>query len=133
MWILVIMNIGFLIWLWTKLHTKRKIIGFHTGMNIVMSISGFFAILIGILFIQLYPFLFLEITILTMLISGGVGAIFGALFDYQTLLTGVVNGAMTGVMAPMLGSVVQEDLLLYSLQILFLLLVLFIQYILIRT
>lgn len=133
MWLLLPMNIICLALVWRLLHQKRKIIGFHTGMNIVMSISGFFSLLIGFILISFYPYSFLEITMVTMIIGGIAGGLFGGLFEYQTFLMGTVNGLMTGLMAPMIGSVIQQEMFLYSLQALFLFLLLFIQYMVVRT
>jgi formate hydrogenlyase subunit 3/multisubunit Na+/H+ antiporter MnhD subunit len=39
-----------------------------------------------------------------------VGSLFGALFDYQTLLTGYANGLMMGMMAPMVGAAAKNSI-----------------------
>lgn len=62
----------------------------------------------GIIFINLYPLYFLEATLFAVIIGSLTGIFFGSLFDYQTLLTGYINGLMMGIMAPMVGSAASE-------------------------
>lgn len=52
------------------------------------------------------------ITILTTLLAILAGVSFGALVDYQTLITGVSSGIMTGLMGPMIGVMADEPLVL---------------------
>ncbi|WP_251032180.1 hypothetical protein [Mesobacillus foraminis] len=92
------------------LHRRRKLIGFHLGMNIAMVVGGGLAILTGVILITLYPLHFMEVTVLSVLTGILAGSIFGALFDYQTLLTGYINGLMMGIMAPMVGAAASESM-----------------------
>ncbi|PLT32132.1 hypothetical protein CUU64_20685 [Bacillus sp. V5-8f] len=85
------------------LRKSRNLISYHFGMNIAMTSSGVMGISCGIILGSQFPLLYTEVTILTLLISICVGAIFGALVDYQTMVTGVSSGIMAGVMGPMLG------------------------------
>ncbi|QOR67616.1 hypothetical protein IM538_05600 [Cytobacillus suaedae] len=89
------------------IYRVRKLIGFQLGMNISILVGGMMGILSGILLISMYPFHFVPVTMVSTLIGLGIGALFGALFDYQTLLTGFSNGLMMGIMSPMLGAVVE--------------------------
>lgn len=94
--------------LYVYVHRRRRLIGFHLGMNIAMALGGLVALSAGIFLIFQYPFHF---TVITMVASlGGMvgGALFGALFDYQTMLTGLINGMMMGMMAPMLGAILTD-------------------------
>ncbi|MBA2176076.1 hypothetical protein H0266_14360 [Halobacillus locisalis] len=101
----------------------RYLLGFQLAMNVTTVASGSVGLLYGVLLISLYPFQFIGITIATALISMGVGAAFGALFDYQTLLKGMVQGFMIGVMAPMLGALATGmDLFIWFLQVVVLIL-----------
>ena len=85
----------------------RKLIGFQLGMNIAMVIGGLTALCTGILLISQYPFYFTPITMVSTFVGLTIGGVFGALFDYQTSLTGFANGVMMGMMAPMIGAVVE--------------------------
>jgi len=95
--------------LYYYLYRIRKLIGFQLGMNIAMVIGGMIAIASGILLISQYPFHYTEITIVSALIGMIVGGAFGAMFDYQTFLTGFTNGLMIGIMAPMIGAVIDNS------------------------
>lgn len=78
------------------------------------------AMLFGVLLILQFPFHFTYITILSALIGMASGALFGRLFDYQTYVTGLTNGAVVGLMAPMIGTVVEMPVMfVWSLHILF--------------
>ncbi|QUW23526.1 hypothetical protein JSQ81_08510 [Sporosarcina sp. Marseille-Q4063] len=85
----------------------KKRIGFQLGMNISIVMGGMTAMLAGVLLISQYPFHFTLITIISTLIGLGVGALFGLLFDYQTFVTGLTNGMVIGIMAPMIGTVIE--------------------------
>jgi hypothetical protein len=94
--------------LYVYVHRHRKLIGFHLGMNIAMALGGLVALSTGIFLIFQYPFHFTAITMVATLGGMGAGSLFGALFDYQTMLTGLINGMMVGLMAPMLGAILTE-------------------------
>lgn len=97
--------------LYIYIYNRRKQIGFHLGMNIAMVASGGMALGTGIIFINLYPLYFLEATLFAVVIGSITGILFGNLFDYQTLLTGYINGLMMGIMAPMIGAAASEGIL----------------------
>ncbi|MCM3664965.1 hypothetical protein M3204_11150 [Mesobacillus subterraneus] len=80
-------------------------------MNIAMVAAGGMALGTGIISINLYPLYFLETTLFAVVIGSITGILFGNLFDYQTLLTGYINGLMMGIMAPMVGAAASEGIL----------------------
>ncbi|MGM7635164.1 hypothetical protein [Bacillus sp. Hm123] len=86
---------------------RKKLIGFQLGMNISILMGGMAALLFGILLILQYPFHYTLITMISTLVGAAVGALFGLLFDYQTFVTGFTNGLVIGLMAPMIGSVLE--------------------------
>ncbi|MDQ0218930.1 hypothetical protein ELQ35_10360 [Peribacillus cavernae] len=96
------------------IYKLRKLIGFQLGMTISMVAGGFFAFTSGIIFIYVYPFHFLPVTIAATLLGMAVGSIFGSFFDYQTLLSGYSNGLMMGMMSPMVGAVAKNSFLFLS-------------------
>lgn len=97
--------------LYIYIYNRRKQIGFHLGMNIAMVAAGGMALGTGIIFINLYPLYFLEASLFAVVIGSITGILFGNLFDYQTLLTGYINGLMMGIMAPMVGAAASEGIL----------------------
>lgn len=112
-WIVVFYPVNFLsaYVLYIYLYNRRKQIGFHLGMNIAMVAGGGMALGTGLIFINLYPLYFLEATLVAVIIGSLTGIFFGNLFDYQTLLTGYINGLMMGIMAPMIGAAASEGIL----------------------
>jgi hypothetical protein len=114
-WIVVFYPVNFLsaYVLYIYLYYRRKQIGFHLGMNIAMVAGGGMALGTGIIFINLYPLFFLEATLFAVIIGSLTGIFFGSLFDYQTLLTGYINGLMMGIMAPMVGAAASEGFLFF--------------------
>lgn len=112
-WIVVFYPVNFLsaYVLYIYLFNRRKQIGFHLGMNIAMVAGGGMALGTGVIFINLYPLYFLEATLFAVVIGSLTGIFFGKLFDYQTLLTGYINGLMMGIMAPMAGAAASEGIL----------------------
>jgi len=112
-WIVIFYPINFLsaYVLYIYLYNRRKHIGFHLGMNITMVAAGGLALGTGIIFINLYPFYFLEATLFSVIIGGISGILFGNLFDYQTLLSGYITGIMMGIMAPMVGASAYEGVM----------------------
>ncbi|WP_415816578.1 hypothetical protein [Mesobacillus thioparans] len=65
----------------------------------------------GLIFINLYPSLFLEAALLSVIIGGLSGILFGNLFNYKTILTGYLIGVIMGIMAPMAGIAASEEIL----------------------
>lgn len=112
-WIVVFYPVNFLsaYVLYIYLFNRRKQIGFHLGMNIAMVAGGGMALGTGVIFINLYPLYFLEATLFAVVIGSLTGIFFGNLFDYQTLLTGYINGMMMGIMAPMVGAAASVGIL----------------------
>ncbi|MCM3408555.1 hypothetical protein [Metabacillus litoralis] len=102
--IFIYMNLVVALLTYIHFYKRRKLIGFHLGMNIAMVAGGSIAICTGVILINQFPLHFLEITIIATLTGIIIGSLFGGLFDYQTLLTGFINGLMMGIMSPMIGA-----------------------------
>lgn len=105
-WFGLLLYINFFILLGSYVYffKRRKLIGFHLGMNIAMVAGGSASIGTGVILINQFPFHFLEVTVITTITGIFAGSVFGGLFDYQTLLTGYINGLMMGIMSPMIGA-----------------------------
>lgn len=89
----------------------RKLIGFHLGTNLATMLGGSLAIVTGVILIYQFPLQFVFVTMVTTLLGMSVGALIGALFDYQALLTGYANGLMMGIMSPMVGAAAKNSYL----------------------
>ncbi|MGO4886395.1 hypothetical protein ACJ2A9_01440 [Anaerobacillus sp. MEB173] len=119
---MLIENLGYLLYgnlvligfIYVYLYKLRKLIGFQLGMNISMLVGGFGAIVTGIILIYQFPLKFVLITIISTMLGMLIGGLFGGLFDYQTLLTGYINGLMMGIMAPMVGAAANNSILFLS-------------------
>ncbi|WP_231686897.1 hypothetical protein [Bacillus sp. JCM 19034] len=94
------------------LFKKRKLIGYHLGMNLAMTPAGIISIATGLILIYHFPYHFTEITIFTTIIGISIGVLFGALVEYQTVIMGITSGVMSGIMAPMIGDMANHSLLL---------------------
>lgn len=102
-------NIVLLLFIYQYLFKRRRLIGFQLGMNISMIVGGMFAITSGVILIYQFPLHFVTVTVISTFIGIIIGSIFGGLFDYQTLLTGYMNGLMMGIMAPMVGAAAKNS------------------------
>ncbi|MEN8698009.1 hypothetical protein [Bacillus infantis] len=107
--LLLYLNLTANILLYRELYKARKLIGFQLGMNISILMGGVTALCTGVLLISQFPFSFVMVTIISTAAGMAAGGAYGALFDYQTLLTGYANGLMIGLMAPMIGSIIGND------------------------
>lgn len=95
------------------LYRIRNLIGYHLGMNLAMLSSGVMGIATGTVLGYAFPAHYTLITIAATAIAILIGAIFGALVDYQTLLSGVSGGLMAGIMGPMIGVIADFGLLIF--------------------
>ncbi|KIL51997.1 hypothetical protein [Jeotgalibacillus soli] len=122
-WLLFFLYANFLFASFTYgfLYRRRKLIGFHLGMNIAMMAGGGLALTTGVLLINRFPLHYVEITVAATIIGMVSGSLFGGMFDYQTLLSGYINGLISGLMAPMIGAAAASSLpFIFLLEIFFL-------------
>jgi len=82
-------------------------------MNLAMLSSGMMGIAIGTILGHAFPAHYTIVTIFSTFIAILIGAIFGALVDYQTLLSGISGGLMAGIMGPMIGVVADFGLITF--------------------
>ncbi|WP_144061525.1 hypothetical protein [Bacillus sp. 1NLA3E] len=95
------------------LYKIKQIIGYHFGMNIAMTSSMIMGIGVGTILGYQFPAYYTWITIITTIIAIFLGSLFGALVDYQTLITGVFSGIMSGIMGPMIGVMADLGLIVF--------------------
>lgn len=107
-WILLISYLVVAVAAYLVLCRSRLLIGYHLGMNMAMTSSGVLGISTGAVLGSIYPLSFTEVAVASALFAALVGGLYGALVDYQTLLTGVTNGVMSGLMGPMIGMMASD-------------------------
>ena len=112
---LVIMASFYLYW-----YKRKKGMGLSIGMNTAMAMTLFFSLFLSYVLMEKYPFYYVQIICITVLLTMLVGGLFGQLKDEQTIIIGLINGVMMGLMAPMAAGVaLYYRELFYMLQIIF--------------
>lgn len=96
--------------LYIYLYNRRMYIDLHLGRNITMVAAAGLALGTGLIFINLYPLHFLEAALLSVIIGGLSGILFGNLFNFKTILTGYLIGLIMGFTAPMAGTAASEGI-----------------------
>jgi hypothetical protein len=102
-WVLLLSYVVAGVWTFVVLYPSRHLISYHMGMNLAMVSGGVIGIAVGIVLGDLFPAHYALATIAATGIAIFGGIVFGALVDYQTLITGVASGIMSGLMGPMVG------------------------------
>lgn len=105
--ILIYVDLLLVSFFYLYLRKRKEQISYTLGMTSSMAVGGLTALLTGILLIMQFPFHFTYITMFSALIGGIVGAFYGRLVDKGLFLLGLTNGFMTGLMAPMIGTVIE--------------------------
>ncbi|MFI2859164.1 hypothetical protein ACH6EH_18870 [Paenibacillus sp. JSM ZJ436] len=96
-----LMAVG-LVTTYVYLKKLKNLIGYHLGMNISMTISTVSALSLGPLWAFQFHHHSSWITMIVTLAAMTIGMLFGALVDYQTVVTGISSGIMAGLMGPMI-------------------------------
>ncbi|MBM7693053.1 hypothetical protein JOC77_002492 [Peribacillus deserti] len=105
---------------YTLLRRRKKVMGLSSGMNTAMFMPLFFSLFFSFMLMEQFPFNYVQNVFLSVTGSMCIGWVFGRLKDEQTLIIGIANGAVMGMMTPMLAGVVLYDRwLFYILQLLF--------------
>ena len=102
------------------LYKRKKSMGLSIGMNTTMAMTLFFSLFLSYVLMEKYPFHYVQIICIAVLLTMLVGGLFGRLKDEQTIIIGLVNGVMMGLMAPMAAGIsLYYREVFYMLQILF--------------
>jgi hypothetical protein len=111
-WIVIFYPINFLsaYVLYIYLYNRRTHIDLHLGRNITMVAAAGLALGTGLIFINIYPLHFLEAALLSVIIGGLSGILFGNLFNYKTILAGCLIGLIMGFTAPIAGAAASEGI-----------------------
>lgn len=119
--ILFMIDLGIMAGFYYYLYRRKKSMGLSLGMNTAMAMTLFFSLFLSYLLMEKFPFHYVQIICVTTLSTMLVGGVFGGLKDEQTIITGLANGVMMGLMAPMAAGISLYDKeVFYLLQILFL-------------
>jgi hypothetical protein len=119
--ILFMVDLGIMAGFYYYLYRRKKSMGLSLGMNTAMAMTVFFSLFLSYVLMEKFPFYYVQILCVTTLTTMLVGGLFGRLKDEQTIITGLANGVMMGLMAPMAAGISLYDKeVFYLLQILFL-------------
>ncbi len=119
--ILFMVDLGIMAGFYYYLYRRKKSMGLSLGMNTAMAMTVFFSLFLSYVLMEKFPFYYVQILCVTTLTTMLVGGLFGWLKDEQTIITGLANGVMMGLMAPMAAGISLYDKeVFYLLQILFL-------------
>ena len=116
-----VIDLGVMAGFYCFLSRRKKILGLSLGMNLAMAMSLFFSLFLSFVLMETFPFYYVQIVCVTTLLSMLVGGLFGGLKDEQTILSGLANGMIMGLMSPMAAGVsLYDQEVFYLIQILFL-------------
>lgn len=107
--ILLYVNVVLIGLLYIAIKNYRHLFQFHDRVTVVTLISGFIAMICGVIFIYQFPFHYVNVTIAATLVGIIIGIIFGSIFRDETILTGMTHGMMMGLMAPMIGAATKNS------------------------
>lgn len=105
--ILMYVDLLLVLFFYLYLRKRKERISYTLGMTSSMAVGGLIALLTGILLILQFPFHFTYITMFSAFSGGIVGAFYGRLVDEGLFVLGLTNGIMIGLMAPMIGTVIE--------------------------
>ncbi|WP_077214717.1 hypothetical protein [Bacillus dakarensis] len=98
--------IGFMIY--KIFYKKRKLYDDRFGMIMAMSCSGILSLNLSMIVQFLFPENFSIVMIISVIVCGLIGVLFGSLVKFQSLLAGFFNGIVGGLMGNMLGLVIKD-------------------------
>ncbi len=107
--VLGIVFILLLTWLISLSYLFKKKLSNMIGMVVSMTLGMIIGISIGTFSAVLFPDLFFEITVLSMLIGGFVGVIAGFPYSLIAIIDGLISGVMGGMMGTMLGVMISPE------------------------
>ncbi|WP_052000941.1 hypothetical protein [Gracilibacillus halophilus] len=107
-WVMFLMNLYISVCLYLMIHKKRKIFDDRFSMILSYCISSVSSIAITLHITFLVELDFVQLSIVSSFIGGGIGWLFGSLRTFQSLLAGFSHGMIGGLMGMMLGAVIQD-------------------------
>lgn len=90
------------------MYKKRKVFSDHYGMIMAMCSSGILSLTIAMVTFFLFQATLSIVALLTTVIGGSIGILFGSLVKYQSLLAGFSQGVIGGIMGTVLGAVILD-------------------------
>lgn len=89
-------------------YKKRKLYDDRFGMIMAMSCSGILSLNLSMIVQFLFPENFSIVMIISVIVCGLIGVLFGSLVKFQSLLAGFFNGIVGSLMGNMLGLVIKD-------------------------
>ncbi|MGD6942919.1 hypothetical protein ACQCT6_12870 [Cytobacillus gottheilii] len=93
------------------MYKKRKLFADRFGMVMAAAGSSIFCMNLAMLLHFIFPFEIGVLAILSTVIGGGIGLLYGALVRFQSLLAGFSHGSIGSIMGTMVGAVVENPAL----------------------
>jgi hypothetical protein len=118
--ILFMIDLGIMAGLYRYLYRRKKSTGLSFSMNTAMAMTLFFSLFLSYLLMEKFPFHYVQIICVVTLSTMLVGGLFGQLKDEQTIITGLANGVIMGLMSPMAAGIsLYDEEVFYLLQLLY--------------
>lgn len=109
--ILLIANSMMGFFFYIVMYKRRKLFADRFGMVMAVGGSSIFCMNLAMLLHFLFPFEIGTLAILSTVIGGGIGIMYGALVRFQSLLAGFSHGSIGSIMGTMFGAVVENPAL----------------------
>ena len=108
LFLIVILGVNsfLVILLYFIMRRKRKLFSERFGAVLAMSGTGIFSLNIGLVVHLLVKDEMSLLSVLSILIGGLIGFLFGSLVKFQSILTGFTHGVVGGIMGTMLAAVI---------------------------
>ncbi len=93
------------------MYKKRKLFTDRFGMVMAMVGSGILSFNLAMMLFFMFPFNLSTLAIISTLVGGSIGIMYGALVRFQSLLGGFSQGTLGAIMGTMFGAVVENPAL----------------------
>ncbi len=93
------------------MYKKRKLFTDRFGMVMAMVGSGILSFNLAMMLFFMFPFNLGKLAIISTMIGGSTGIMYGALARFQSLLAGFSQGSIGAIMGTMFGAVVENPAL----------------------
>jgi hypothetical protein len=101
-------NIVFGVGLYYVLSKSRVLYGDRFGFTVALTAGSTISLVASLNFFMLFPDYFEILGVINLLLGIGIGWLFGSMVNAQSLIAGIYNGGIGGIMGTMAGAVIQN-------------------------
>jgi hypothetical protein len=101
-------NIVFGVWLYYVLSKSRVLYGDRFGFTVALTAGSTISLVASLNFFMLFPDYFEILGVINLLLGIGIGWLFGSMVKAQSMIAGIYNGGIGGIMGTMAGAVIQN-------------------------